>query len=395
MSADTESKPDCEEKSTKEWKGLESVSNEVEKAATKINVAHQQYHQDIDGLIEYVANVQQQFTALKETDQDPISSFSIIQSLTRTIERIKETVSKISSNHKELHSSISKIGKAIDKNFVTDDHILGKEDVVDANKQGALMEIICEHLLRLGCIDVGRTLIKEAELDWDESRLEPFMELNQILRACRDHNLDPAMQWVVQHKPALDARNSPLEFMLHRIKFISLLQDNERRALEYARHFSSCSQRHQKELQKLMACFLFSKNGRLSTSPYATFLNPNIWMEVCDVIVSDACALMGLPCESSLAISLNAGCLAATSLLMLKSQLKYPHLHDVWSNADELPIEIDLGPKYRFHSAFACPVMRSRSTEANPPMRLSCGHAISKEAVNKLLTGSKPNLDYM
>lgn len=94
---------------------------------------------------------------------------------------------------------------------------------------------------------------------------------------------------------------------------------------------------------------------------------------------------------------------------MLKSQLKYPHLHDVWSNADELPvssrklsvtfkilmkllllqIEIDLGSKYHFHSAFACPVMRSRSSDSNPPMRLSCGHAISKEAVNKLLTGNK------
>lgn len=65
MQANIEGKPDGEEKDKKEWKGLESVTNEVEKAALKINNAHQQYYKDIDSLLEYVTNMHQQFVDLK------------------------------------------------------------------------------------------------------------------------------------------------------------------------------------------------------------------------------------------------------------------------------------------------------------------------------------------
>ena len=61
MQANVERKPEGEQKDNKEWKGLESVSNEVEKAALKINNAHQQYSYDIDSLLEYVTEMHQQF----------------------------------------------------------------------------------------------------------------------------------------------------------------------------------------------------------------------------------------------------------------------------------------------------------------------------------------------
>lgn len=52
-------------------------------------------------------------------------------------------------------------------------------------------------------------------------------------------------------------------------------------------------------------------------------------------------------------------------------------------------IEIDLGPSSRYHSIFACPILRQQSTESNPPMRLTCGHVISRDALNKLTTSAK------
>lgn len=84
----------------------------------------------------------------------------------------------------------------------------------------------------------------------------------------------------------------------------------------------------------------------------------------------------------------------------------------IWSGRDELPvifsnnlliqvefqpfflcsfvyqqIEIDLDPEYRYHSIFACPILRQQSSEENPPMKLTCGHVISKDALNKLSNG--------
>lgn len=38
---------------------------------------------------------------------------------------------------------------------------------------------------------------------------------------------------------------------------------------------------------------------------------------------------------------------------------------------------------------FACPILRQQSTQGNPPMRLVCGHVISKDALNKLCNGNK------
>ena len=52
-------------------------------------------------------------------------------------------------------------------------------------------------------------------------------------------------------------------------------------------------------------------------------------------------------------------------------------------------VEIDLGQECRYHSIFACPILRQQSTETNPPVRLICGHVISKDALNKLANGNK------
>ncbi|XP_073835859.1 E3 ubiquitin-protein ligase RMND5A-like [Musca autumnalis] len=46
----------------------------------------------------------------------------------------------------------------------------------------------------------------------------------------------------------------------------------------------------------------------------------------------------------------------------------------LWSGRDELPIEIDLDPEYRYdHSIFACPILpilRQQTTEDIPPKKL-------------------------
>ena len=53
----------------------------------------------------------------------------------------------------------------------------------------------------------------------------------------------------------------------------------------------------------------------------------------------------------------------------------------LWSASDELPIEVNLPRKLRFHSIFSCPIFRKQTTMKNPPQRLKCGHAISKDAL--------------
>lgn len=61
----------------------------------------------------------------------------------------------------------------------------------------------------------------------------------------------------------------------------------------------------------------------------------------------------------------------------------------VYSTFITFQIEIDLGKQGRYHSVFACPILRQQSTENNPPMKLVCGHVISRDALNKLTNANK------
>jgi len=109
-------------------------------------------------------------------------------------------------------------------------------------------------------------------------------------------------------------------------------------------------------------------------------------LEIGELFVRDACALMGLSVESALAVAVNAGCTALPALLNIK-QVMLQHA-GVWSAKDELPIEIDLGTNSRYHSIFACPILRQQTSDANPPLKLTCGHCISRDALNKLSSNS-------
>ena len=50
----------------------------------------------------------------------------------------------------------------------------------------------------------------------------------------------------------------------------------------------------------------------------------------------------------------------------------------------ELPIEIDLGHDFKFHDVFVCPVAKEATFGSNTPQLLSCGHVISKQALQRI-----------
>lgn len=84
-------------------------------------------------------------------------------------------------------------------------------------------------------------------------------------------------------------------------------------------------------------------------------------------------------------IRINTGAKAVPRLIALRSMARRNN-PDAVHFVDELPM--DVGVEYHVHSSFTCPILRTQSTEHNPPMRLSCGHVISADALNKLATQS-------
>ncbi|XP_030885832.1 E3 ubiquitin-protein transferase RMND5B-like [Leptonychotes weddellii] len=246
------------------------------------------------------------FTALQGT---PLSAtLSLVMS--QCCRKIKDTVQKLASDHKDIHSSVSRVGKAIDRNF--DSEICGvvSDAVWDSREkqQQVLQMAIVEHLYQQGMLSVAEELCQESTLNVDLDFKQPFLELNRILEALHEQDLGPALEWAVSHRQRLLELNSSLEFKLHRLHFIRLLAggpEKQLEALSYARHFQPFARLHQREIQVMMGSLVYLRLG-LEKSPYCHLLDNSHWAEICETFTRDACSLLGLSVESPLSVRYGA-----------------------------------------------------------------------------------------
>ncbi|KAK7500770.1 hypothetical protein BaRGS_00008014 [Batillaria attramentaria] len=371
-----------------------AVERELDKLSSKFTSLHEHGQRSLEELINSIQSIKQE---LSEAPEDHQLSAAQVLTLNQCLRRIRDGVSRISTEHKDLHASVSKVGKTIDRNFVSDFSAVITEGACEGEgSQQLLNEVICEHFLRQGMLDIAEALNEDAGLNLSHGRKEPFLELHRILEALKNRELGPALKWAEEHRERLVEQNSSLEFKLHRLHFIHLIKQGhacQREALHYARNFAPFAAQHPRELQSLMGSLLYLRQG-IENSPYASLLEPIYWQEICDVFTKDACRLMGLSVHSPLSVCIQAGCHALPPLLSIRQVMQQRQVAGVWSNKEELPVEIDLGREYHFHSIFACPILRQQSTETNPPMRLICGHVISKDALNKLSNMNKVKCPY-
>lgn len=78
--------------------------------------------------------------------------------------KIKDTVSRLATDHRDLHGTVSKVGKAIDRNFVPDFGATSREDVFNTPEKIRLInKVICEHFCRHGLSEVAQELAKVSE----------------------------------------------------------------------------------------------------------------------------------------------------------------------------------------------------------------------------------------
>ncbi|KAG8033876.1 hypothetical protein G9C98_008357 [Cotesia typhae] len=337
-------------------------------------------------------------TFKRELDQDQELTPKQIEILKQSVSKVRDTVHRLATDHRESHSTVSKVGKAIDRNFIADFASTSREDVFNGTEKTQLLnQVICQHFYRQGMLDIAEELAAETGIKTDDSKKEPFNELNKILDCLKQRNLEPALEWTKNHRDALLAQNSSLEFKLHRLQFIRLVQQgpsSQAEAVMYARkNLTQFVTRHEKEVQSLMGTLLYLPNG-IQSSPYSHLLDPNLWLDIHDVFTKEACTLLGLSVDSPLSVCVNAGCTALPALLNIKQVMQQRQVTNIWNGKDELPIEIDLGKQSRYHSVFACPILRQQSTENNPPMKLVCGHVISRDALNKLTNSNKLKCPY-
>ncbi|KAJ3023144.1 UNVERIFIED_CONTAM: putative fatty-acid--CoA ligase FadD10 [Siphonaria sp. JEL0065] len=276
--------------------------------------------------------------------------------------------------HKDLHTAAAKFNKAVDKRFKVDWDQMWNPDAL-STKKDTLNDAIVRHLVREGRFDLARTFAVEAVLPQQpaDSLTTEFTDMYTILSAIKLYNLDPAIAWVQAHANALNDIESDLEFLVVRLQFLKLLfgvegvvKGDRELALAYAKDkFGVFRDAHMKEIQKLMCCLLYT--NKISSSPYKNLTDSTGWSDLSHQFTRDFCLLLHLPAESPLHTCVSVGVNALPTIIKMSSILKEQSGLE-WSTQGELPVEIPLLDRQRFHSVFACPVSKELGTKENPPM---------------------------
>ncbi|OQV21423.1 Protein RMD5-like protein A [Hypsibius exemplaris] len=373
----------------------QAVDVELDKVQAKFEVAQKSTTASVEEILAFLENVKSELQASVTAEGDGAAISSTMSLLLKqAAKNAKETATKMSVAHRDIHPIISKLGKAIDRGFTSEFNVINcPESLTGKEQKEKVAEAIVEHLFRQGLLDVAQKLAEEAKMQMDETKAQPFVELNAVLQNLAEHDVGPALKWVTCRREELEARHSSLEYKLHKMQFIELLKRqpvDHHAILAYARVFQNYrSPERAKDIQRLMGSLVFLKRG-IDNSPYKDLLSAELWVDVSETFMKDACALLGLSMESPLNVCLKIGCKAIPVLLNIKSMMLQQQVGEIWNSAKtELPVEIEVAPDYLYHSRFTCPILRQQATEKNPPMRLNCGHVISKDALTRLGPSTK------
>ncbi|KAF0297715.1 Protein RMD5 A [Amphibalanus amphitrite] len=361
-----------------------AVEKELDKVFEKFRDLDKENQRKVE---EIINKIEEYVATLNDSDGDGQISAAKAVKIMELLAEARAIATKASTGHRELHSTVSKVGKAIDKNFAADYSVAAlNPDFATSERDAKLVnEVICRHFYRTGLPELGALLVQSAQLENTESVVEPYMVINSIVEALRRRDLGPALSWAEQRTDQLHQIGSFLLFRLQKLQYTTMLQQGRvKEGILYARlHFGRVLQAyidreeiHSQlvgEVRSLMGALAYVHVG-LEKSPYAPLTSDSLWIEICDLV--------------------NAGAKAVPLLMNMKQVMQQRQVGGMWSSNDDLPIEIDVDREFRFHSVFACPILKQQATEQNPPVRLVCGHCISKDALHKLSHGNKLKCPY-
>lgn len=356
---------------------LSNVKDAFDRVAKKQKLSYSKSQEVID---QVGLEIEQTLTKVQSVDDSsfPIDLKSIFAELKVKLNAIGPQ-SQLEGPQKELNSNLSKYLKLLEKLFNPD--ISKAYRNVDFDYH-ILNQIIASHLYRQGLFDLGDCLVNEAGEPEASALRSQFLEMYQILEAVKIKNIQPALNWVSANREDLKQNATNLELKLHRLQFVEILQKKGRAdALVYARtYLAPFASIHLDEIQKLMGSLLWA--GKLERSPYAELLIPTHWDKMTEELTRQFCSLLGQSYQSPLTVAIAAGVEGLPTLLKLANVMAAKKQE--WQAMKQLPVPLELGKEFQFHSIFVCPVSREQGSEENPPMLMPCLHVLCKQSIMKL-----------
>lgn len=248
----------------------------------------------------------------------------------------------------------------------------------------ALQRVLWEHLLKDGRFTLCDVFEKEAGIIETKELKESYKKLHAVVEDLKQRDLESALQWAISHRSEISQTDRPshFEFQLHRLRFLTILKtEGQSKALEYCRmHLPQFVQDYFPEIQRLTAHLVFAKRPS-SQSPYNDDYEQQ-WQLVIHEFIKQASEILGQAYQSPLLVTVSAGSIVLPQLSRLADVMSSSG-QDI-KQCSQLPLEVEVGREFQFHSIFACPVSKDQSTQENPPMMMSCGHVLCEHSIAKI-----------
>lgn len=357
---------------------LKTVKDAFDRVAKKQKVSYSKTQEVVDRMSQEIDKALRTIQEAAPAGSDtPLYHKSVVADLKRTFEEIAPS-KQLEATQKELNVALTKYPKVLEKTLNPDISMAYRNFEFDPH---TVNQIIAHFLYRQGMVNIGDSFVSETG-EPESSVRNSFIEMYQILEALGRRDLEPALNWAALNSDKLKEANSDLEMKLHSLHFLKIAQDeNSNEAINYARqHIATYSDTSFPEIQKLMGSLLWKQN--LDKSPYADFLSPELWTKAAKELTRQYCSLLGESSENPLNVTIAAGSLALPPLFKFLNVLAKNRKD--WQTMEYLPVHVPLPEELQYHTVFVCPVSRELSSEANPAMRLCCGHVLCKLSINRM-----------
>jgi hypothetical protein len=360
---------------------ISSIKDAFDRVAKKQKLCSSKSEETVD----QVGREIEQALATLQSPHDPSTQGGQKSVLTELKSKLNAIGSfqQLEGSNKELNSSLAKYQKLLEKLLNLDISKAYRNVEFDTH---IINQIIASHFYRQGLFDLGDSIINEAGEPNATALRSQFLEMHQVIEAMRSRNLLPALTWVTANREKLIQIGSNLELKLHTLQYVEIVQNGTQAdALKYTRtylhHFADL---YKDDFQKLMGCLLYVR--RLEKSPYAELLSPTHWEVTTEELARQFCSLMGQSYENPLNVVFTAGVEGLPTLLKLANVMAAKKQE--WQEMKQLPVPVELGKEFQFHSIFVCPVSRDQGSDENPPMLLPCLHVLCKQSIMKLSKNS-------
>ncbi|CAH8557586.1 unnamed protein product [Schistosoma rodhaini] len=341
------------------------------------------------------------------------------------------------TNHEKKESKTKSIIKPVLKASS-----LYKDSLSTKAPDDLLRLVIIEHLLREGHESLAIDLMHNFGFTQEDIGLEKFKELSDLVSSTQRGELDPARKWLSNNREELGDKAKQLEYCLAKLDFLSTIQKepvDPAAVIQSARQLVPFASDYSSDFEHLMGSLVFIGRSledtpyadlALPTSPtkmssessqvtktsedvcmmdgqYSLSMSPattkhktdgsNALTEAANLFKASCCYHLNLSDTDPLLTAFSSGCRVLTRLHSLQRAIaclsKYSSL-----DGDMLPIAVKLDPSAHRHNIFHCPVIKEVISESNDgasgggPVRLTCGHAISRDAFNSLASGDKSRM---